>query len=48
MVRSKSTTNETVVDTATNMGCIGKSRYVVVETKDSMALETSSNDNMIW
>ena len=41
MVRSKSTTNETVVDTATNMGCIGKSRYVVVEIKDSMALETS-------
>ncbi|OEU10350.1 hypothetical protein FRACYDRAFT_247382 [Fragilariopsis cylindrus CCMP1102] len=30
------------------MGCIGKSRYVVVEIKDSMALETSSNDNMIW
>ena len=38
--QSKSTTNETVVDNATNMDILAKAA-VVVETKDSMALETS-------
>ena len=40
--QSKSTTNETEVDNATNMDVLAKAA-VVVETKDSMALQTSKD-----